>query len=73
MEKILKMLFFELLYKDSEVSEIKSIDDLCKAVISTNKVVEIFAAMNDMNDEYYDTAKILKIADEAYQEVRGNE
>ncbi len=73
MEKILKMLFEPMFYENSSVEKIETVTDLCNAVWDSIKVARIFAAMNDMNDEYYDTAKILAIANEAYQEVCGNE
>lgn len=72
MEKILKMLFLGSLFKNREVSEIKSIGDLCKAAFGAEKVTEIFAAMND-DKNGLSTEEILKIANEAYQEVCGNE
>jgi len=72
MDKILKILFAELLYKNREVSEIKSIGDLCKAAFGAEKIVKIFAAVID-GQNGISTEEILKIANEAYQEVCGNE
>ena len=68
MNEILKMLFVEVLSKDSNVEEIKTVRDLCDVAWSQKKIVRIFAAINDANTGFT-TTQILNIANEAYQEV----
>ncbi len=71
MREILKMLFESIFNKGSNVEKIKTIEDLCNAVWDSSKVARVFAAMHDSGDDL-GTVDILKIADEAYQEVRAN-
>lgn len=70
MDEILKMLFNELMHKEESIEAIKSMSELCTVVWSAEKIVEIFAAINDDENIVYNTADILAIADEAYQEVK---
>lgn len=72
MKKILKMLFKAIMRKYSDIKSIETLEDLCKAVWNASDIACIFAAMNDDQDGF-STEKILKIADEAYQEVLDNE
>ena len=70
MDEILKMLFEVILERSSELKEINTISDLCEAVWDKGKLVKIFAANNDDQDGF-STEEILKIANAAYQEVKG--
>lgn len=70
MDKMLKILFKEIMHKEESIKAIKSMSELCTVVWSTEKLVEIFAAINDDENIVYHTADILAVADEAYQEVK---
>lgn len=72
MDVILRMLLHEMFYSDSDVSEIRTVDDLCDAFVRERDVAKLFAAMNDDNDGY-STDEILKIANEVYQEEKNND
>jgi len=72
MHETLKMLFELIFDKNSKVEKIETVTDLCNAAWDITKVARIFAAMNDSRGDF-STADILKIANEAYQEVCGNE
>ena len=69
MEEVLKMLFEAILNKNNNVENIATVQDLCDVAWDGNKVVRIFAAMNDDRDGF-GTEEILSIANKAYQEVR---
>lgn len=56
--------------RSNELKEINTISDLCEAVWDKGKLVKIFAANNDDQDGF-STEEILKIANTAYQEVKG--
>lgn len=68
MKGILKMLFLQLMHKSDTVQDIENIGDLCEVSYCKDKIIEIFAVMNDDQDGF-STAEILSIANEAYQEV----
>jgi len=68
MKTLLKMLFKEMMYKQSTVRRIDTVSDLCKAIIQQDKLIELFAVLNDEAD--FGTEEILYIANMAYQEVR---
>lgn len=68
MEKILKMLFKEILLQDKNIKKIETIEDLCNVAVQDKKIVYIFAANND-DIESLSTEDILIIANKAYQEV----
>lgn len=74
MDEILKMLFESMFNQNSPVERIETVKDLCNAVWDSSKVACVFAAINGGGEyrDHYRTAMILKIADEAYQEVRTN-
>lgn len=71
MKTLLKMLFKEMMYKQSNVKRIDTIDDLCKVIIMQGKLVELFAVLNDEAD--FGTEEVLFIANKAYQEVHEND
>lgn len=68
MSRILKMLFMEIMHKNPEIQEVKTIKDLHSVCWESAKVTEIFAVVikEDVN---FSTDDILEIANEAYQEV----
>ena len=70
MKTLLKMLFKEMMYKQSGVKRIDTISDLCKTIVLQDKLIELFAVLNDEAD--FGTEEILYIANLAYQEVREN-
>lgn len=68
MKTLLKMLFKEMMFKQDAVRHINTIADLRRAVIAQEKLIELFAMLNDEAD--FSTEEILYIAELAYQEVR---
>ena len=71
MDEILKMLFQSILFKREEIAEIKDTDNLYDTTTSPKQIIKIFAIMNDTQSNF-STEMLLKIANEAYQEVCAN-
>lgn len=70
MYEILKILFREIVRRQEDVKEVKTVPDLCRVSWNPSKVAEVFAALNDGAE--MDTKEILAIANDAYQEVCAN-
>ena len=68
MSKILKMLFMRILHKTQEIQEIKTIKDLHFVCWDSALITEIFVVVIK-EDANFSIDDILKIANEAYQEV----
>lgn len=65
MKTLLKMLFKEMMFKQDAVRHINTIADLRRAVIAQEKLIELFAMLNDEAD--FSTEEILYIAELAYR------
>lgn len=71
MNELLKLFLRRLMMKQEGLTCIATAQDLCDAVVYTDDLVKMLLGMNDDCDGF-DTAEILLIADEAYQEVLAN-
>lgn len=69
MDEILRILFMSLMHKEDKIDRIGDFDSLCEVVWEQDKLVKIFAAINDDEINNYNTRELLFIADLAYQEV----
>ena len=71
MNELLKLFLKKLMISREGLTSIATVQDLCDAVAYTDDLVKMLFGMNDDRDGF-DTAEILLIANEAYQEVLAN-
>lgn len=71
MNELLKLFLKRLMISREGLTDIATVQDLCDAVAYTDDLVKMLCAMNDDRDGF-DTAEIIVIANQAYQEVLAN-
>lgn len=71
MNELLKLFLKRLMISREGLTSIATVQDLCDAVAYTDDLVKMLFGMNDDRDGF-DTAEILVIANQAYQEVLEN-